>query len=319
MQHGTVVVFGASGFIGTHVVNALVQAGKRVIAVTRQRQHAAHLTLLPVDVIEASIYVPGTIEQLIGDADAVINLVGILHSRRGSPYGPDFAAVHVEWPRRLAAACAARRIRRMLHMSALGADPHGPSMYLRSKGDGEAEVLASTCLDATVFRPSVVFGPQDRFLNRFASLQRRFAVIPLACAQAKFQPVYVSDVAHAIVKALDLSVSIGKVYELAGPDVRTLEQLVRFVGETLGQPRRIIRLSPALARLQAALFEHLPGEPLITRDNLDSMRVDNVASGPIAPELGIEPASIEATAPLYLLSCATREAHLNAMRMTARR
>jgi NADH dehydrogenase len=318
MRHRTVAVLGASGFIGAYVVNALVQEGKRVLVATRRRQNAAHLTLLPVDVIEADVHEPGALERLVNDVDAVINLVGILHSRRGAPYGPDFAKVHVELPKQLVAACVARQVRRVLHVSALGADSRGPSMYLRSKGDGEAAVLASPLLATTVFRPSVVFGPEDRFLNTFASLQSMFPVIPLACAHAKFQPVYVRDVAQAIVNALDLDTTIGKAYELAGPNVYTLEQLVRFVGETLGRPSRIVRLPPALARLQAAVFEHLPGEPLITRDNLDSMSVDNIASGPIAPELGVEPASVEAIAPLYL-SGATREARFRAMRMTTRR
>lgn len=318
MRHRTVVVLGASGFIGAYVVGALVEEGKRVIVATRRREHAAHLTLLPVDVLEVDIHEDRALERLVGEADAVINLVGILHSRRGMPYGPDFAKAHVELPKRLAAACVARQVRRVLHVSALGADSRGPSMYLRSKADGEAALRACAQLRTTVFRPSVVFGPEDRFLNTFASLQRTFPVIPLACAHAKIQPVYVGDVAHAIVNALDLDTTVGKTYELAGPNVYTLEQLVRFVGETIGRPSHVIRLSPALGRLQAAVFERLPGEPLITRDNLDSMSVDNVASGPLAPELGIEPASVEATAPFYL-SGATREARFSAMRMTARR
>jgi uncharacterized protein YbjT (DUF2867 family) len=318
MRHRTVVVLGASGFIGSNVVSALVQEGKRVIAATRRRQHAAHLTLLPVDVIEVDVYDDAALRRLISGADAVINLIGILHSRRGTPYGPDFAKVHVQLPKRLAEACAAQQVRRLLHQSALGADPNGPSMYLRSKGDGEMAVQVLPQLETTVFRPSVVFGPDDRFLNTFASLQRTFPIIPLACPDAALQPVYVGDVARAFVNALDLDAAVGKTYELAGPTVYTLQQLVRFVGETIGRPSRIIRLSPILACIQAMIFEHLPGEPMITRDNLASMSVPNVASGPIAPELGIDPASIEAVAPFYL-SGATREARFSAMRMTARR
>ncbi|KAG0162722.1 hypothetical protein DFQ30_001398 [Apophysomyces sp. BC1015] len=275
MRHTTVVVLGASGFIGSYIVNSLVQAGKRVIVATRRRQHASHLTLLPVDVVEADVHQPAQLERLLAGADAVINLVGVLHGRRASPYGAEFARAHVGLPSCIVAACGVQRVRRVLHV--------------------------------TVFQPSLVFGPQDRFLNTFASLQRTFPVIPLACAGTRVQPIYVDDVALALTHALDLDATLGKVYELAGPAVYTLEELVRFTGEVIGRPTRIVRLSPALARLQAAVFERLPGEPLITRDNLDTLSIDNVARAGIAPELGIEPKSLESVAPLYL-SGATREA-----------
>jgi len=166
-------------------------------------------------------------------------------------------------------------------------------MYQRSKGDGERVVMNSE-LDWTVFRPSVVFGPQDHFLNLFARIQRMAPFfVPLACADARFQPVYVDDVAAAFINALDNPATIRHAYPLVGPRVYTLAELMRFAGRASGHPRWIVPLPEGLGRMQAALFEHLPGAP-ISRDNLDSMRVDNVSAEPVAPELGIHPLGMEA-------------------------
>jgi len=209
-------------------------------------------------------------------------------------------------------------VRRLLHMSALGADSQGPSMYLRSKGDGE-KIIRESGLDWTIFRSSVVFGPEDNLLNQFAFLERMFPVIPLACADAQFQPVFVGDVAKAMVNVLDLDAANGHVYELAGPAVYTLAELVRFAGATIGKHSRIIKLPESLGRLQAMTMELAPGQPIISRDNLDSMKTPNIASGPLAPELGIdEPASIETIAPLYLTGNSSRS-RFNAFRATAHR
>lgn len=306
MRHQVIAVIGGSGFIGSHLVNALVEAGKNVRIATRRRYNARHLTLLPIDVIETDVFDPVKLASFVENADAVINLVGTLHGSRGTPYGPEFAKAHVELPTKIVAACEGKGVRRLVHVSAIGADPAGPSMYLRSKGDGERAVHSAAELATTVFRPSVVFGPEDTFLNRFAFLQKLFPVIPLAMPDAKFQPVFVGDVAKAIVNVLDLDASVGRTYELGGPTVYTLEQLVRYCGEVIGRHARIVRLPDALARLQALSFEFGPGEPLISRDNLDSMKVDSVMSGPLAPELGIEPASIENIAPLYLTGASAR-------------
>jgi uncharacterized protein YbjT (DUF2867 family) len=205
----------------------------------------------------------------------------------------------------------------LIHMSALGADPKGPSMYLRSKGDGEKAVRESN-LATTIFRPSVVFGPEDNFLNQFAFLERIFPVIPLACSQAKMQPIFVGDVAKAFANVLDLDAASGRVYELAGPTVYTLEELVRFSGAAIGKNAKIIRLPNSLGRLQAMSLELAPGEPMMSRDNLDSMKTPAVASGPMAPELGIEPASIEAIAPMYLTGSSSRS-RFNTFRASAGR
>jgi len=318
MRHQTIAVIGGSGFIGSELINRLVADGRTVRVATRRRENAKRLTIYPVDVLEVNLFDPAQLDVFLRGVDAVINLAGILYSRRGEPYGADFARMHVELPKKIASACAAEKIRRVIHISALGADPQGSSMYLRSKGDGERALQAARGLDTTIFRPSVVFGPGDAFLNTFASLQRAFPVIPVACAKARFQPVYVGDVVQAIVNALDNAETYGKTYPLAGPRVYTLAELVRFAGQSVGRDRRIFALPGFVGRLQARVFEMLPGPPMLTRDNLDSMKTDSVMSGPIAPELGITPTSLEAVAPEYLSGLTLRE-RLNIYRSNAHR
>ncbi|WP_207003407.1 complex I NDUFA9 subunit family protein [Trinickia mobilis] len=318
MRHQSIALIGGSGFIGSHLTNALVAAGKDVRIATRRRQNASHLTLLPIDVIEADVSDPVQLARFVEGADAVVNLVGILNGGNGDPYGPGFAKVHVELPSKIVAACEGKGVHRLIHISPIGADPRGPSMYLRSRGDGEKAVRASTSLATTIFRLSVVFGPEDTFLNKLAFLQRVFPVIPLAKPDAKFQPVYVGDVVKAIVNVLDLDAASGHTYELGGPAVYTLEQLVKFCGATIGRNARIVRLPDAFARLQALSFEMLPGEPMLTRDNLDSMKIDSVMHGPLAPELGVEPVGIDVIAPVYL-SGASLRSRFNAFRANAGR
>ncbi|MBN3858358.1 complex I NDUFA9 subunit family protein [Paraburkholderia sp. Ac-20340] len=318
MRHQAIAVIGGSGFIGSHLVNALVEAGKDVRVAARRRASASHLTLLPIDVIETDVTDPVALASFLEGTDAVINLIGTLHGGHGNPYGAGFAKLHVELPTKIVAACESKNVHRLIHLSAIGADPRGPSMYLRSKGDGEKAVHAATAVATTILRPSVVFGPEDNFLNRFAVLQKLFPMIPLGMPDAKFQPVYVGDVSKAIVNVLDLDAASGHTYELGGPTVYTLEQLVQYCGEVVGKHARIVRLPNAFARLQALSFELAPGEPVLTRDNLDSMKVDSVLSGPLAPELGIDPASIETIAPLYLADASLRS-RLNIFRASAGR
>jgi len=305
MAYRNILVLGGTGFIGSHIIAKLVDAECRVTVPTRREGHATHLLLLPdvEDVIVANIHDDATLDRLMHGQDAVINLVGILHGKpgpAGTRYGPEFAKAHVELPRRVVAACARNGIRRYLHMSALGASPDGPSMYQRSKGDGEAAAMSQPEVATTIFRPSVVFGDNDHFLNMFASLQRMLPLMLLAGADAKFQPVYVEDVARAFVAALRDNRTIGKVYELAGPKVYTLRELVRMAGEYSGHRRPVVGMPDAFARLQAFFQEHLPGGPLMSRDNLDSMTVDNVRRSALADELGIQWTPIEAIAPHYL-------------------
>jgi len=195
-------------------------------------------------------------------------------------------------------ACRAAAIARLLHMSALGASRDAPSRYLRSKAEGE-EVIAASGLATTIFRPSVIFGREDTFLNLFAKLSRWFPVLPLAGANARFQPVYVADVAGCFASALIDNETIGERYGLCGPKTYTLAELVRYVGEVTGHPRPIVPLSPALGTLQARMMEWLPG-PLLTRDNLASMQVDNVCDTAFPARFGIAPTALEAVAPEYL-------------------
>jgi NADH dehydrogenase len=290
-----VLVLGGSGFVGRHVVNALAAAGHFAVVLTRRRSRAGHLLPLPtVQVVEADPYDAATLARHARDMTAAINLVGVLHEHSRAT----FERVHVELPRALAGACRAAGVGRLLHMSALGAAADAPSRYLRSKADGEAAVLASG-VAATIFRPSVIFGREDTFLNLFAKLARWFPVLPLAGANARFQPIYVGDVAACFERALDDNETIGERYSLCGPKVYTLAELVRYVAETIGHPRPVVPLGPGLSTLQARVMELLPGS-LLTRDNLASMQVDNVCDGAFPARLGVVPTALEAIAPEYL-------------------
>ena len=305
MIYPRILVLGGSGFIGSHLVARLAAQGRKLLVPTRRYMSARHLLPLPtVDIALADLSDDATLNRLVQGRDAVINLVGTLHGDRGTPYGKTFRKLHVELPERLARTCVAHGVTRMLHMSALGADSHGASMYQRSKGDGEAAVRR--VFDAwpegalTIFRPSVVFGPDDRFLNTFAALARCFPVLPVAGASARLQPIYVGDLAEAMVNALGDHRTYGKTYAVAGPQAYTLRELVEKAAAWSGHPRRVLPLPMGLGKLQAAAMEMLPGSPLITRDNLDTLTRDAVLDGPLAPELGIHPSSLEALAPDYL-------------------
>jgi NADH dehydrogenase len=305
MLHSRILVVGGSGFIGSHVVSRLSAQGRRVVVPTRRRERARHLILLPtVDVVETDPSDPATLARLAAGCDAAINLVGVLHGRAGrggDPWGPDFGRAHVELPGRLVEACRAQGVRRLIHVSALGVTDGGkntlPSRYLRSKAAGEEKVRQARDLDWTILRPSVVFGAEDSFLNLFARIQRLLPVLAIAKAEARFQPVWVGDVAQAIVNALDNPATHGKTCALAGPEVYTLRQLVRMAGTWSGHPRPIVSLPAGLGRLTALAMELAPGEPLMTRDNLDSMTIDNVSARPIDPDLGVTPASLAAMGP----------------------
>lgn len=296
------LVLGGSGFVGSSVCEKWVErcgaAGGTIVVPTRRVARAKHIQLLPtVQVLQANVHDDTDLARLVAGRDAVVNLIATLHGSAG-----EFQRVHVDLPRRLAQACVQAGVLRLVHVSALGADPNGPSHYLRSKAAGEA-VLRDAGLQAlTILRPSVIFGERDHFLNLFARLQSIFPVMPLGGAQARFQPVWVEDVAAAIVRCIADDSTAGQTFECTGPQVYTLADLVRLAGRLSGHERPVIALPDGLARLQATVMEWLPGEPLVSRDNLDSMRAANVAGGslPGLQALGIQPAAVEAIASLYL-------------------
>lgn len=296
-----IVVTGGTGFVGRSVCEKLVErsggAGGRIVVPTRRIAHARPIQTLPtVQPVEADLFDDAQLARVLEGADALVHLVAVLHGSEER-----FRHVHVELPQRLAAACARAGVRRVVHVSAIGVDANAPSRYLRSKAAGET-VWRSAGLDVTVLRPSVIFGRHDRLLNLFAQLQAVAPFIPLAGADSRYQPVWVEDVASAVVRCLDDPTTAGQVIECAGPDRCTLRQIVEAAGRWAGHPRPVFALPGALARLQALLMEMLPGEPLMSRDNLDSMRVASVAGGqlPGLERLGIRPAAMDAVAPQYL-------------------
>ena len=315
-----ILVLGATGFVGLAVCEKLVErcdggAEERITVITRHAQHAAHL--LPLPPVEVAVWHPqdeAQLRRLVHGRDAVVNLVGILHGSEA-----EFDRVHGRLPQKLGAACARVGVRRVVHVSALGAATDAPSRYLRSKARGEA-ALRGAGLDLTVLRPSVIFGERDRFMNLFASLQSIFPVLPLAGAEARFQPVWVDDVAAAVARCLDDPSTIGQTIECVGPRVYTLRELVHLAGRWSGSRRPVLALPAPLGRLQALAMELLPGRTLMSRDNVDSMRVASVASGklPGLERLGIETSPLESVAPRYL-GHVFGEARLEAWRARARR
>lgn len=310
MRFDRVLVLGGSGFVGRHLVAELARGGTDVTVPSRRRERAKHLILLPtVDVVEADVREAGALEGLVRGHDAVVNLVGVLH-------GPDFSGPHVELPLALVSACRAAGVRRLVHVSALGADADAASEYQRTKAKGEQAVLDATDLQVTVFRPSVVFGPEDQFLNRFATLAKLSPVLTLPCADARFQPVYVGDVARAIATTLGDTDTFGHRYDLGGPREYTLRELVEFVCKALRVRRLIVGLPGWAAYMQAFVLENLPG-PLMSRDNYRSMQVPNVTAATFP--FGLVPRPLEAVAPLYLAGGTSTRDRYPQLRWRARR
>lgn len=345
MKIERICILGGSGFVGSHLVSQLAARGLQVRVLSRRREAAKELILLPtVEVIEADVHDQQELIRHFRGMDAVINLVGILHENKvgrvdlpGARRG-DFQKTHIELPRKVIHACGEAGVHRLLHMSALGADPNSRSAYQRSKGIGEALVREAGMqhiehenwylngpkfihgygLDATIFRPSVIFGRGDSFLSMFARLLKVFPMLPLASAGARFAPVHVDDVARAYADSLDNSATYGQTYDLCGPKVYTLQELVSYVGEVIGKPRRIIPLGDLFSYLQAWAMEFKPGKKLMTRDNFFAMCVDNVCSGGWPSVFDFQPAALEAIAPEYLRADTPR-ARYEGYRENARR
>ena len=301
MNTPRILVLGGTGFVGRHVCEQMARLGWQITVPTRRALHAASVQSLPgLTVIEASVHKPADLARLMPGHDAVVNLVAVLHGNEER-----FEQVHVDLPGKIAQAMRTAGVQRLVHVSALGADPQGPSMYQRSKARGET-VLHNAGLDVTVLRPSVIFGAEDKFLNLFADLQAIVPFMPLAGSGTRFAPVWVADVAQAVVSCLQKPDTIGQTYELCGPDVLTLGELVQRAGQWAGvnhgRGRPVMGLPMWVGWLQAAAMELAPGEPLMSRDNLASMKVDNIATGllPGLAALGITAASASGVAPGYL-------------------
>jgi NADH dehydrogenase len=311
----SILVLGGTGFVGSQVCKQLVRQGLHVTLPTRRAGNAGHLLHEPgVTVLEMDVHDEDALSQAVAGHAGVVNLIAILHGSAAA-----FDKAHVVLPQKLARVCLAQAVGKLVHVSALGVNDTrpglAPSEYLRSKGRGEAvlqRAAAESALELTILRPSVIFGAQDKFLNLFARLQAVFPVMPLAGANARFQPVWVDDVAAAIVRSLQRSVlrqpssSAVRIVEACGPDVFTLRELVQMAGQlsgaNRGRGRPVIALPDTLGRLQAMVMELAPGPTLMSRDNLDSMKVDNVATGllPGLQALGIAPAHLEPIAREYL-------------------
>lgn len=266
---------------------------------TRREANAKHLTVLPtVRVVEADIHDPATLARLMQGQDAVISLVGILKGGEGEPYGKGFARAHVELPRKIAAAAKAAGVRRVLHVSALKAAADAPSGYLRSKAAGEA-ALSEAGLDLTIFRPSVIFGRGDSFLTLFARMAKIAPFFPLAGGTARFQPVWVEDVAATVAESLLRAESIGQDYDLCGPKQYALAELVRYATRVSGHPRAVIGIPEFVGWLQAWAMEFIPNGPM-TRDNIRSMRVPSVCDAGCGLPFGRVATALEVIAPTYL-------------------
>jgi NADH dehydrogenase len=292
-----VLLLGGSGFLGASIAEQLARRNMQITVATRRSTRARHLLLLPtVEVIEADVHDADRLAELVCGKDAVINLVGILHG--------DFDREHVTLPKQIAEACVSTGTPRLIHISALNASITGPSAYLQSKDRGEAAVMEVAArnprLKVTDFRPSVVFGERDRFLNMFAALVKFAPFVPLGSPQARFQPVWVEDVARAVVASLAMSETFGHRYNLVGPHVYTLHELLEYVMHLTGHQRPVWGLGSGLSELQAAFFELLPGKlKLITRDNVHSMSIANTSNEPFPAMFG-EAHAMESIVPGYL-------------------
>jgi uncharacterized protein YbjT (DUF2867 family) len=299
-----VTVFGGSGFLGRHVVRALAKQGYRIRVAVRRPELAGYLQPLgrvgQIHAVQANLRYPASVEAAARDADVVVNLVGILFERGRQR----FDAVQA-FGAEAAALAAAAFGARMIHVSSIGADEHSPSHYARSKAAGEKLVLAAVP-SAVILRPSILFGPEDDFFNKFAAMARLLPALPLVGGgHTRFQPVFAGDVAAAVLAAIEGRARDGQIYELGGPEVKSFEELMQFVLATIGRRRLLLPIPFALARLQAFVLQLMP-KPLLTPDQVELLRGDNVVSeaakreGRMLEALGIDPLAMATIVPSYL-------------------
>lgn len=317
MAAQNIVIIGGTGFIGSHLTNRLSALGRSVTVLTRRPERHRHYRIgNQVRLLQANPYDADNLGDHLKDADCVINLAGILNEEGNST----FSSTHVELPRTIVKTMRALGVSRLLHMSALNADVNEThSRYLKTKGEGENLVHQSPGIEVTSFRPSVVFGRGDSFFNRFATLLKLAPppVFPLACAQARFAPVYVGDVVAAFVHALDNPSTAGQRMELCGPTEYSLGQLVQYTADLTGTKTRVVGLPAFAARMQAYFLGLMPGKPF-TMDNYHSLQKASVCSEPAFQRMGITPRSIEAIVPGYL-GKASSHARYDDYRSQARR
>jgi NADH dehydrogenase len=296
-----VVLIGGSGFVGNNMSKRLTFSEYSSIIPTRHQHLIAEIENknLLVQGVHLSDFSQASLHELfktLTPEDVVINLIGILHSSKGTPYGPEFAHAHVEIPQMIMVTMKHHGLKRYIHMSALGADVNGPSMYLRSKGVAE-ELVKKSELDWTIFRPSVIFGNNDNFINMFGKLQKYFPVMPLAGSKNLFQPVSVKDVSEAFITAIAMPQTIRQSYDLAGPEVFTLAQIIQFAAKREGLKRPIIPLPAWMGYIQALVLENLPGPKIMSRDNVDSMKLPSVLApnepNALTEVFGITPTPLE--------------------------
>jgi len=318
MRNHTICLIGGTGFVGRHLAAELTRRGYSIRVLTRHRERCRALLVFPdLELVETDVHEPGALAEGIAGCAVVVNLAGILNEVRTT--GANFSAVHAELPAKIVSACREKGVGRLLHMSALNAAEQAPSEYLRSKWVGETAVLAATGdIGVTVFKPSVIFGHDDSFFNRFAVLLRLSPfVMPVACSGTKLAPVHVEDVVKAFSDALSDKRAFGQTYELCGPHHYTLKELVEYTANVCGLNRRVMALSDRLSELQARLLEFIPGKPF-SIDNYNSLQVDCVCSDNGFASLNIDPVCLEAVVPLYLGE-KDRNARFQIMRSQARR
>jgi len=300
-----IFMIGGTGFVGAHLSHRLAALGHQVtVASRRPERYRQYRVGSGIRLVQCNPYDPEELAAQFADCDCVINLAGILNESGSST----FSRVHVELPRSIVKAMRETGVSRLLHMSALNADVNEPrGRYLKTKGEGENLVQQSPGIEVTSFRPSVIFGPGDSFFRRFAGLVKLMPlpVFPLACASARFAPVFVGDVVEAFVYGLEHTTTAGQRLELCGPKVYTLAQLVEYTARLIGKPTRVIGLPDFAARLQGRVMGLLPGKPF-TMDNYYSLKKDSVCSQSAFAQLNVKPRSVEAMVPVYLGSASSR-------------
>ena len=301
MSTQPIAIIGGTGFVGRHLLSELARQGHRCKVLSRRPQRGRHVMVFPgVELVDADAHNADVLEAELAGCHAVINLAGILN-QYDRP-GERFQDVHAELPAKIAKACQVNGIERLLHMGALNASADSPSEYLKTKaaGDDAVHAAASETLLVTSIRPSVIFGWDDDFFNRFARLIAMIpAVFPVACPQSRFAPVYVEDVVKAFVHCLKDRGTAGRRYDLCGPEIFTLREVVDYVIKTAGHQRLVLELDDLMARIQARMMEFAPGKPF-TRDNYLSLQVDSVCDDNGLLELGIAPTPVDAIVPRYL-------------------